>query len=244
MLSIDRHLNDTAGRLTSGSDIMINIMRHHGRVLLFPAILIIILAAACSDASSNFPIGRAGGTLTISVLDLERLPELRYSNVFQGRVVNHFRLTPALEESELVLLRVQVANHTAVTAIVTVDEQAAQLADFFQGVYVPLDIETHGEGWIRSGTEWGWASNSIAKDAPIFAEKEKVPDPPGWKDGPVRMIELRGAAGAPPGQGFLAGSFQIPKDFSVDGWIVFEAPEGSEFSELRWSAGDSITIEF
>ena len=169
---------------------------------------------------------------------------MRYSNVFQERVVNHFRLTPSLEESEIVMLRVQVANHTAVTAIVTVDDQAAQLADFFQGVYVPVDLEALGEGWIRSDAEWGWASNSIAKDAPIFGEQEKVPDPPGWKDGPVRKIELRGEAGAPPGQGFVAGSFQIPKDFSVDGWIVFEVPKGVEFSELRWRAGDSITIEF
>ena len=244
MLSKDRHWNDTVERLTSGSIVMIDIMRRRRRALLLPVILIILLVTACSDASSNLPIGRAGSTLTITVVDLERLPELRYSNVFQGRVINHFRLTPTLEESELVLLRMQVANHTAVTAIVTVDEQAAQLRDFFQGAYAPLDIEAQGEGWVQSDTKWGWVSNSIAKESPIFGEQEDVPDPPGWKKGPVRLIELRGEAGAPPGQGFLAGSFQIPKDFSVDGWIVFEAPKGREFSELRWRAGDSITIEF
>ncbi len=212
--------------------------------LLVPAILIILLAAACSGASSNFPVGGAGSVLTVVIVDLERLPELRYSNVSQERVLNHFRLSPTQEGTELVLLRVRVANHTAVSAILSVDEQAAQLGDFFQGVYLPLDIETHGEGWIQSDTGWGWASNAIAKQAPIFGVEEKVPTPPGWKDGPVRLIELQGEGGALPGQGFLAGSFKLPKDFDIDGWIVFEAPKGTEFGELRWRTGDSITIPF
>ena len=221
---------------------MIDMIRRRRPMLLVPLILITFLVAACSDTSSNLPIARVGSVLNITVVDLERLPELRYSNLFQGRVVNHFRLTPTQEELEL--LRVQVGNHTAVTAIVTVDEQAAQLGDFSNGVYLPLDVEIHGEGWTRSDAGWGWASNSIAKQAPIFGEQEEVPDPPGWKDGQVRSIKLQAGGGAPPGQGFLAGSFQIPKDHSIDGWMVFEAPKGTEFSELRWRAGDSITILF
>ena len=210
---------------------------------MLPLVLITLLVA-CSDTPSNLPIARAGNVLDVTVLDIERLPELRYSNVFQGRVINHFRLTPTQEEKELVLLRVRVGNHTAVTAVVTVDEQAAQLGDFFKGVYLPVDVEVHGEGWILSDSGRSWVSNSIAKQAPIFGEQEDVPDPQGWQDGPVRLIELEAGGGAPPGQGFLAGSFQIPKDYSVDGWIVFEAPEGTEFSELRWHAGDTLTIPF
>ena len=206
--------------------------------------MITLLVTACSDTSSNLPIARAGSVLTVTVVDLERLPELRYSNVFQGKVVNHFPLTPTREGSELVLLRVKVRNPTAVTAIVTVDEQAAQLGDFFKGVYLPLDVETHGEGWIKSDAGWGWVSNSIAKPAPTFGEQEEVPVPSGWKDGPVRLIELQAGGNAPQGQGFLAGSFQLPQTYEIDGWIVFEAPEDTEFRELRWRAGDNITILF
>ena len=223
---------------------MVHLMRGCRQAFLAPLVLIILLAASCSDESRNGSMARAGSILDVTVLDLERLPELRYSNVLQGKVVSHFRLTPIQERSELVLLRVRVGNHTAVTAIVTVDEQAAQLVDFFRGVYSPLNVEAHGEGWVQSDTGWGWASNAIAKQAPIFGEQEEVPDPQGWKDSPVRLIELEPGGGAPPGQGFLAGSFRIPKGYSVDGWIVFEAPKGTEFSELRWRAGDSITIPF
>jgi hypothetical protein len=244
LLINNRHWNETARRLTGGSMSMNDMMRRRWRLLLVPVILIILLVAACSDTSSNFPIARAGNILDITVLDLERLPELRYSNVFQGRVVNHFRVTSTQEGSELVLLRVRVGNHTAVTAIVTVDEQAAQLGDFFEGVFLPQDVEIRGEGWIKSDTGWGWVSNSIAKQAPTFGEQEEVPDPPGWKDGPVRSIELQAGGGAPPGQGFLVGSFQLPRDFSIDGWMMFEAPKGTNFRELRWRAGDSIIIPF
>ena len=223
---------------------MINLTRRRRQLVLVPAILITLMIAVCSGTSSDFPVGRAGSVLTVTVVDLERLPELRYSNLYQGRVVNHFRLIPTQEGSELVLLRVQVANHTAVTAIVTVDEQAAQLGDFFQGLYLPVDIDSNGEGWILADAGWGWASNSIAKEAPTFGEQQKVPDPPGWKDGSVRLIELGPEGGAPPGQGFLAGSFQLPKTYSIDGWMVFEAPKDTEFRELRWRAGDSLTIPF
>ena len=43
---------------------------------------------------------------------------------------------------------------------------------------------------------------------------------------------------------FINGSFELQKGFGIEGWMVFEAPEGTEFRELRWRAGDSITIEF
>ena len=223
---------------------MIALMRQWRHVLLVPAILITLLVAACSGTSSNFPVGAAGSVLTVVIADLERLPVLRYSNMSQGRVINHFRLTPTQEGLELVGLRVKVANHTAINAILTVDEQAAQLGDFFQGVYLPLDIVVNGEGWMKSDSGWGWVSNSIAKDGPTFGAQEVVPDPPGWKDGPVRLIELQSEGGALPGQGFLAGPFQIPRDHDIDGWIVFEVPKDTELGELRWRAGDSITIPF
>ena len=223
---------------------MIDVIRRRRLAFLVPIVLSILLATACSGATSFQPITRAGGVLTITVHDLERLPELRYSNYSQGRVLNHFRLAPTQEGSELVALRLKVGNHTAVTSIVSVDEQAAQLEDFFKGVYLPVNIAGVGEIWTQSDTGWAWVSNSIAAEALIYGEDEDVPDPPGWNDGPVRLIELRRGSTALPGQGFLVGSVEIPRGHSIDGWLVFEVPEGTEFSELTWRAADSIIIPF
>ena len=140
-------------------------------------------------------------------------------------------------------VRIQVRNDTAVNAIVTLDQDAAELQDFFGGVYLPLDIGALGEVWTQSGGSWGWVSNTLAADVPVYAEDENVPDPPGWGDIPVRSIELAGTT-AKDGGGFLAGSVEMPRGTRVDGWIVFEAPEGTEFSELQWRAADSIRISF
>ena len=43
---------------------------------------------------------------------------------------------------------------------------------------------------------------------------------------------------------FLEGSFELRKGNFVDGWMVFEVPEGTKIRTLRWRAGDSITIRF
>ena len=43
---------------------------------------------------------------------------------------------------------------------------------------------------------------------------------------------------------FLEGSFNLPKDTSLDGWMIFDIPRGTEIKSLRWRAGDSITIRF
>ena len=43
---------------------------------------------------------------------------------------------------------------------------------------------------------------------------------------------------------FLEGSFNLHKDTSIDGWMIFDIPEGTEIRTLRWRAGDSITVRF
>ncbi|MCH9016589.1 MAG: hypothetical protein IIB89_02330 [Chloroflexi bacterium] len=43
---------------------------------------------------------------------------------------------------------------------------------------------------------------------------------------------------------FLEGSFNLPKDTAIDGWMVFDIPIGTEIKNLRWRAGDSITVRF
>ena len=41
---------------------------------------------------------------------------------------------------------------------------------------------------------------------------------------------------------FLEGSFDLQRGYGLDGYLVFEVPEGKEFHELTWRAGDAITI--
>ena len=43
---------------------------------------------------------------------------------------------------------------------------------------------------------------------------------------------------------FLEGSFNLPKNTSVDGWMVFDVPKNTKIRSLRWWAGDSITVRF
>ena len=222
---------------------MLNVTSTLGRAFLAAVGLIALLAAGCGDAGFQ-PIIRQGNTLTITVVDLERVSELRYTTKSQERDLNHFRFVPSRGGAEVVALRIRVINDTAIKTIVTLDQEAAILEDFFDGVYVPVDIGAVGEVWTQSGgSTWGWLSNSMAVDMPIYGIDEDVPEPPGWDDSPVRSIQLQGKK-AKPGEGFLAGSIEIEQGKSIDGWMVFEAPEGTEFKELRWRAVDSILIPF
>ena len=43
---------------------------------------------------------------------------------------------------------------------------------------------------------------------------------------------------------FITGPLVLQMDTGVDGWMVFEAPKGTKFRELKWQAGDSLSIEF
>jgi hypothetical protein len=71
---------------------------------------------------------------------LERDSQVRYAAVDSTGATHHYRIVPSSDDLELVLLRLKVENHTATSAIVNIDEQAAELRDFFQGKYFPLDI--------------------------------------------------------------------------------------------------------
>ena len=43
---------------------------------------------------------------------------------------------------------------------------------------------------------------------------------------------------------FLEGTFELALDTSVDGWMIFEVPIDTKIRDMRWRAGDSITIRF
>ena len=64
---------------------------------------------------------------------------------------------------------------------------------------------------------------------------------------PARIVvEDTGGQSAVPERSmvFIDGSFALQKNTGIDGWVVFEAPKGTEFRELRWRAGDLITVPF
>ncbi len=43
---------------------------------------------------------------------------------------------------------------------------------------------------------------------------------------------------------FLQGSFELLRGQGLDGYLVFEAPVGTVFRDIRWQAGDSIRFDF
>ena len=81
-----------------------------------------------------------GRTLHVAVMEIKQMPEVRYATIDPEDVIRHYRLTPAEEDLELVMVRLKVQNHTATSAIFTVDQQGAELRDFFRGTYQPIDI--------------------------------------------------------------------------------------------------------
>ena len=182
------------------------------RQLIFssPLFLVLMLGfSACTDASPAFGQYFRGRTLDISLVTLERTPELLYPDLSGSR---HFRIRPSADDLELVLVRVKVENHTATSAIVNVDSQSAELRDFFQGKYFPLDVNDRAE-------EVDAPANPTDERSVVFLWNRTL------EDGTTQAFELE-------------------RDFGIDGWMVFEAPEDTKFREFRWRAGDTLSIEF
>lgn len=211
--------------------------------ILLATLAVSVLFAACSDTPTSFGRAHRGRSLDVTVLAMDRLSVLRYTNTYTGGTTDHHRLLPSEEGMELVAVRLQVANHIATSHIVDINDQAAELQDFFQGRYFPVGVMAQGQTWAKLDDTWNWVDNEALTNLAEQTQGPEIPDPPGWDRRSVRMIEV-GATGTPPGQGFLVGSFKLEQGFSVDGWIVFEAPVDTKFRALRWRAGDSLTISF
>ena len=193
-----------------------------------PLLLVLLLAlGACAETSAAFGKYHRGKILDINVVSLERMPELRYRTTNAEGQVQHYRITPSSEDMELVLLRIKVENHTATSAIVNVDEQSAELRDFLRGRYRPMDVNQR-------------------------IEEVDAPENPGAERLAVCPMPERNMGGQRAvcflwNQTFEDGTseaFELLRDYGIDGWMVFEAPKETEFRELRWRAGDSLTIDF
>jgi plastocyanin len=266
---------------------------------LWVGLAVVLLAlAACSDTSSALGKYHQGRTLHINVMSMDRVPELRYSTIDPEKVVRRWRVTPAANDTELVLVRMKVENHTAVSAILNVDRAGAELRDFANGTYFPLAVaesvyrDLRGESQVQvrmnlgqcfdpnrvlvdQGTDLKWANEGDVQhfvefdgaEVPLggtgraeiapggslshtFGEAGVFDYDCGTTDTPnetAQVLVVEKGSGSDVRERsllFLEGPFELPKDTGIDGWLVFEVPEGTQFRDLRWRAGDSITVRF
>ncbi len=267
-------------------------------IFFLTLILMPFLIAACSDTSSTLGQYHEGRILLLNVMQIERSDELRYSRIDASDVIRKWRIQPAKEGNELLLMRMRLENHIALNTVVVADAQAAVLEGFFQDEYRPIDVsetvflDERGEGdsmvtleggecvnharvVVNAGSSVQWLNIGDTDSAIQFA--------PGVTTGlggdlldlaPGETVSTRfdqpgtfsyqcsgGEAEPQPAQVlveeansvrkqqemvilFLEGSFNLPKDTAIDGWMIFEVPVGTEIKTLRWRAGDSITVRF
>ena len=217
--------------------------RLHGRVsvrraapVFLLALLVLAASLACSSQSPNIGRFYKGRILHVSVADLQRTDELRWTTSTrypaQGAVGEPlYKLSPQSDENELVLLRVRVENHTATSAIVNIDRDSAQLRDFFQGKYAPVNV------------------GALAQDAEVPEKPSDRCNVPVNPETPTECVRFLWNAvyeeQQPDGQVKLVQrAQQLPRGTGLDGWMVFEAPRGTEFRSFRWGAGDTVIIDF
>ena len=269
-------------------------------LLLVATLLALALMAlvGCTSEPSSFGQYFQGRTLHVSVVSMERLPELRYSTIDPNQVVRRWSLSPSTPGGELVLARLRVENHTAVSAIINVDRSAAELRDFANASYRPVpvseavwqDFRGEPEALVRvdlgqcfdgtralidTGSTVRWQSEADAGQYVAFEDESIAIGPDGRAELPpgASLSHTFGQPGnhpyvcggpeyrewpaviqvAPSDQEsevaarsvlFLEGSFELQKGHGLDGYMVFEVPAGTEFRDMRWRAGDSITIRF
>ena len=246
------------------------------------ALLVLAASLACSSQSPNIGRYYKGRILHVSVADLQRTDELRWttaarftsrtsertqgscigiawstsdgetcigirrqpsdeailqdvteelSNVLQNTQEGFYRLTPQSPENELILLRVRVENHTATSAIVNVDRDSAQLRDFFQGKYAPIDV------------------GALAQEAEVPEKPSDRCNVPVNPETPTECVRFLWNAldeeQQPDGQvNLVHRAQQLPRGTGLDGWLVFEVPRDTEFRSFRWGAGDTVIIDF
>ena len=204
--------------------------------LVLLAMLLSIVALACSGQSPNIGKYYQGRILHVSVAAMERTDELRWTTSTraprQGITDEDFyRLAPESPENELILLRVKVENHTATRAIVNINQEAAQLRDFLQGRYFPIEVAERAQdaGFPESADDrCNVPVNPDDHTAcvkflwnPVYEETQP--------DGQVQLMER---------------AQEIPNGHGLDGWLVFEVPKETQFRSFRWSSGDTVTIDF
>ena len=262
------------------------------------ALAAVLVLGACSDTSPSLGRYKQGRALHLAVMEIDRVPEVRYATIDPEQLIRQWRLTPSEEDLELVLVRLRVENHTATNALFTVDQQGAELRGFERDTYFPIDVsqrvmqDLRGESSVTvhisggqcfdpnrlnidPGTTVGWVNDDEVVQSVSLGAGSGLPgapelstiepgesysytfnEPGVWKyqcggpelpEAPAQVLVDQGNdSAAVEGREilFIQGPFQLQRGMGIDGWMVFEAPKGTKFRDLKWRAGDSITIYF
>ena len=190
--------------------------KQHALILTLASLAILVLAG-CSEASPAFGQFFSGRTLVISVVGIDRLSELHYTAGIEEDVPVYVRVAPSQDGLELVVVRLKVQNHTATSALLDVNQQAAELRDIFSNKYFPIDVGVLGK---------------------------QVDSPPDRGSRSDQVLELDPDGRFAATKGFIRGPVELQRGMGLDGWMVFEAPPETEFREFKWRAGDNLTITF
>ena len=192
-----------------------------------PAVILSIFLlglTACQDVSPAIGKYYTGRTLHVSVVAMERVPELIYTLPDADGGPKYYRLAPSEGDQELLMMRMKVENHKATSAIVDIDQGAAEVRDFFHEKYFPIDVKDRPQ----------------EIDQPENIDTQRVAKCPITDQQPRNLCFLWNTS-------YTDGTmraFELQQGFGVDGWLVFEVPKNAEIRELRWRAGDGLTIEF
>ena len=197
------------------------------RYILVVSLLMLVIAA-CSDVSSALGQRYRGKTLDVVIMGMERANQVAFPVTYRTGGVKtpsrcdpadpndsaldqplteetkHWELTPSSSELELVLLKLKVENHTATNAVVNIDERAAELRDFVQGKYFPINVND-------TMVEVGEPENPYDERSMVFLWNKLSPT------GEGRAVELRRGCGL---EGWLLFEAPIDTKFREFKWVA------------------------
>ena len=187
-----------------------------------------LVIAACSDVSSALGQRYRGKTLDVVIMGMERANQVAFPVTYRTGGVKtpsrcdpadpndsaldqplteetkHWEITPSSSELELVLLKLKVENHTATNAVVNIDERAAELRDFVQGKYFPINVND-------TMVEVGEPENPYDERSMVFLWNKLSPT------GEGRAVELRRGCGL---EGWLLFEAPIDTKFREFKWVA------------------------
>ena len=190
--------------------------------------LLMLVVSACSDVSSALGQRYRGKTLDVVIMNIERANEVAFPVTYRTGGVKtpsrcdptssdaseidqtlteetkHWHITPSSSELELVLLKLKVENHTATNAVVNIDERAAELRDFVQGKYFPINVN-------ETMIEVGEPENPYDERSMVFLWNKLSPS------GEGRAVELRRGCGL---EGWLLFEAPIDTKFREFKWVA------------------------
>ena len=205
------------------------------RWALLGCLLMMTLAACttassktCAEASPKWNQYHRGRTLDLVVVTIECSPELRYSTIQQAPLTLPAgspcaSQLPAAGAGAPVIEAGKVQHWRLIPS-----DPALQL------VLVHLKLENHTATSVivnvdEDAAELRDFASTIYRPVIVIQRVQETADPPG-REGRSLV--------------FIQGPMELKKDCGVDGWMMFEAPPGTKFREIRWRASDSLSIDF